>query len=155
MTGAARESYRRGARWDELADTDQTATGGDDPGEAGALIRAFVEGDLNRLGDLLHADVEVRLAAFVEPEVLLRGPAEVIRWLRRAAGSQRAYLHRVAEVAPAVWLGFGRMQLSGPARGMRDYQVVWMLALRDGRLWRASSHETEAQARVAARSPRP
>jgi hypothetical protein len=30
-----------------------------------------------------------------------------------------------------------------------------MLALRDGLLWRASSHETEAQARAAARSPRP
>jgi hypothetical protein len=38
---------------------------------------------------------------------------------------------------------------------MRDYQVVWMLALRDGMLWRASSHETEAQARTAAAAPRP
>ena len=47
------------------------------------------------------------------------------------------------------------MQLSEPARGMRDYQVVWMLALRDGMLWRASSHETEAQARTAAAAPRP
>jgi hypothetical protein len=54
-----------------------------------------------------------------------------------------------------VWLAFGRMQLSEPERGMRDYQVVWMVAIRDGLLWRASSHETEGQARAAVRSPRP
>ena len=54
-----------------------------------------------------------------------------------------------------MWLAFGRMQLSEPERGMRDYQVVWMVALRSGLLWRASSHETEAQARAAVRSPRP
>jgi hypothetical protein len=61
----------------------------------------------------------------------------------------------VHEAAPSVWLAFGRMQLSEPARGMRDYQVVWMVALRDGMVWRASSHETEAQARAAAGAPRP
>jgi hypothetical protein len=61
----------------------------------------------------------------------------------------------VAAAAPAVWLAFGRMQISEPDRGMRDYQVVWMIALRDGIVWRASSHETESEARAAARSPRP
>jgi hypothetical protein len=138
-----------------VAESELTDAGGDDPGRAGATIRAFVEGDLGRLAEALHPEVEVRLTAFVEPGVWLRGPEDVLRWHRRAAGSQRAYLHRVAGVAPSVWLGFGRMQLSEPERGMRDYQVVWMLALRDGLLWRASSHETEAEARAAARSPRP
>ena len=138
-----------------MAESERTATGGDDPGQAGATIRAFVEGDLARLSEALHPEVEVRLTAFVEPSVWLRGPEDVLRWHRHAAGSQRAYLHRVAAVEPSVWLGFGRIQLSEPERGMRDYQVVWMLALRDGLLWRASSHETEAQARAAARSPRP
>jgi len=138
-----------------VAESERTAAGGDDPGQAGAAIRAFVEGDLARLAEALHPEVEARLTAFVEPSVWLRGPEDVLRWHRRAAGSQRAYLHRVAAVVPSVWLAFGRMQLSEPERGMRDYQVVWMLALRDGLLWRASSHETEAQARAAARSPRP
>jgi hypothetical protein len=138
-----------------VAESELTAEGGDDPGQAGAAIRAFVEGDLERLAETLHPEVEVRLTAFVEPSVWLRGPEDVLRWHRRAAGSQRAYLHRVAGVAPSVWLGFGRVQLSEPERGMRDYQVVWMLALRDGLLWRASSHETEVEARAAARSPRP
>ena len=32
-----------------VADGDGTVTGGDDPGEAGPLIRAFVEGDRGRL----------------------------------------------------------------------------------------------------------
>jgi SnoaL-like domain len=138
-----------------VAESELTAADGDDPGQAGATIRAFVEGDLDRLAGVLHPEVEVRLTAFVAPGVWLRGPEDVLRWHRRAAGSQRAYLHRVAGVVPSVWLGFGRMQLSEPERGMRDYQVVWMLALRDGLLWRASSHETEAEARAAARSPRP
>ncbi len=138
-----------------MAESELTAAGGDDPGQAGTTIRAFVEGDLERLAQALHPEVEVRLTAFADPSVWLRGPEEVLRWHRRAAGAQRGYLHRVAAVAPSVWLAFGRMQLSEPDRGMRDYQVVWMLALRDGRLWRASSHETEAQARSAARSPRP
>ncbi len=138
-----------------MANTEQTAPGGDDPGDAGQVIRAFVEGDLARLGGALHPDVEVRLSAFVEAALRLRGRESVLRWYRRTAGSYRAYLHRVQEAAPGVWLAFGRMQLSEPARGMRDYQVVWMLALRDGMLWRASSHETEAQARAAAGAPRP
>lgn len=138
-----------------MAESERTEPGGDDPGQAGATIRAFVEGDLERLGEALHPEVEVRLTAFVEPSVWLRGAEDVLRWHRHAAGAQRAYLHRVAGVAPSVWLGFGRMQLSEPERGMRDYQVVWMLALRDGLVWRASSHETEAQALAAARSPRP
>jgi hypothetical protein len=30
-----------------------------------------------------------------------------------------------------------------------------MIAVRDGMIWRASSHETEAEARAAVRSPRP
>ena len=130
-------------------------TGGDDPADAGAAIRAFVEGDLAKLGAVLHPDVEVRLSAFVESALRLRGREAVLRWYGRTAGSHRAYLHRVQEAVPAVWLAFGRMQLSEPERGMRDYQVVWMIALRDGLVWRASSHETEAQARAAARSPRP
>jgi hypothetical protein len=138
-----------------VADGDQTVTGGDDPGEAGPLIRAFVEGDRGRLEVALHPDVEVHLSAFVEPDLWLRGREAVLRWYARAAGSHRSYLHRMAEAAPAVWLAFGRMQLSEPDRGMRDYQVVWMIALRDGTVWRASSHETEAQARAAARAPRP
>jgi hypothetical protein len=137
-----------------LADDDQTGTGGD-PADAGAVIRAFVEGDMARLSSALHPDVEVRLSAFVEPDLWLRGREAVLRWHRRTSGSHRAYLHRVQEAAPAVWLAFGRMQLSEPERGMRDYQVVWMVALRNGLLWRASSHETEAQARGAVRSPRP
>ncbi len=119
------------------------------------MIRAFVEGDVARLGPVLHPDIEVRLSAFVESALRLRGRESVLRWYRRTAGSYRAYLHRVQEAAPAVWLAFGRMQLSEPARGMRDYQVVWMVALRDGMVWRASSHETEAQARAAAGAPRP
>ncbi len=119
------------------------------------MIRAFVEGDVARLGPALHPDVEVRLSAFVESALRLHGREAVLRWYRRTAGSHRAYLHRVQEAAPAVWLAFGRMQLSEPARGMRDYQVVWMVALRDGMVWRASSHETEAQARAAAGAPRP
>ncbi|MEP6640543.1 MAG: hypothetical protein ABJB93_01420 [Gaiellales bacterium] len=119
------------------------------------MIRAFVEGDMARLSVALHPDVEVRLSAFVEPDLWLRGRESVLRWYRRTAGSHRAYLHRVQEAVPAVWLAFGRMQLSEPERGMRDYQVVWMVALRNGLLWRASSHETEAQARAAVRSPRP
>lgn len=138
-----------------VADADRTVTGGDDPGEAGPLIRAFVEGDRGRLEAALHPDVEVHLSAFVDPPSLLRGREAVLRWYARTAGSHRSYLHRVAEAAPAVWLAFGRMQLSEPDRGMRDYQVVWMIALRDGAVWRASSHETEAQARAAAGSPRP
>jgi hypothetical protein len=138
-----------------LTDDDQTGTGGADPADAGAVIRAFVEGDMTRLHAVLHPEVEVRLAAFVEPDLWLRGHEAVLRWYRRTAGSRRAYLHRVQEAAPAVWLAFGRMQLSEPERGMRDYQVVWMVALRNGLLWRASSHETEAQARAAVRSPRP
>jgi hypothetical protein len=138
-----------------VADGDQTVTGGDDPGEAGPLIRAFVEGDRGRLEAVLHPDVEVHLSAFVDPDLWLRGREAVLRWYGRTAGSHRAYLHRMAEAAPAVWLAFGRMQLSEPDRGMRDYQVVWMIGLRDGAVWRASSHETEAQARAAARSPRP
>jgi hypothetical protein len=131
------------------------APGGDEPGAAGQVIRAFVEGDRARLGGVLHPDVEVRMSAFVESALRLRGRDAVLRWYRRTAGSHRAYLHRMQEAAPGVWLAFGRMQLSEPARGMRDYQVVWMLALRDGLLWRASSHETEAQARAAAAAPRP
>lgn len=119
------------------------------------MIRGFVEGDIVRLSAVLHPDVEVRLAAFVEPVLWLRGREAVLRWYRRTAGSHRAYLHRVQEAAPAVWLAFGRMQLSEPERAMRDYQVVWMIALRGGLLWRASSHETEAQARSAVSSPRP
>jgi hypothetical protein len=138
-----------------LADDDQTGTDGRDPADAGAVIRAFVEGDIPRLNVVLHPDVEVRLSAFVDPDLWLRGREAVLRWYRRTTGSHRAYLHRVQEAAPAVWLAFGRMQLSEPERGMRDYQVVWMIALRNGLLWRASSHETEAQARAAARSPRP
>jgi hypothetical protein len=138
-----------------VAESELTAAGGDDPGQAGTTIRAFVEGDPERLPEALHPDVEVRLTAFVEPSVWLRGPEDVLRWHRNAAGAQRAYLHRVAGVAPSVWLAFGRMQLSEPERGMRAYPVVWMIALRDGLLWRASSHETEAEARAAARSPRP
>jgi ketosteroid isomerase-like protein len=127
-----------------LADGDQMVTGGDDPADAGAAIRAFVEGDLAKLGAVLHPDVEVRLSAFVESALRLRGREAVLRWYGRTAGSHRAYLHRVQEAVPAVWLAFGRMQLSEPERGMRDYQVVWMIALRDGLVWRASSHETEA-----------
>jgi hypothetical protein len=138
-----------------LASGEQTAPGGDDSGDAGLVIRAFVEGDLARLGGVLHPDVEVRMSAFVDAALRQRGPESVLRWYRRTAGSHRAYLHRVQPAAPGVWLAFGRMQLSEPARGMRDYQVVWMLALRDGMLWRASSHETEAQARTAAAAPRP
>jgi hypothetical protein len=138
-----------------LADDDQTGPDGRDPADAGAVIRAFVEGDVARLNTVLHPDVEVLLSAFVEPDLWLRGREAVLRWYRRTTGSHRAYLHRVEEAAPAVWLAFGRMQLSEPERGMRDYQVVWMVALRNGLLWRASSHETEAQARTAARSPRP
>jgi hypothetical protein len=138
-----------------MANSEHTAPGGDDPGDAGAVIRAFVEGDLAKLGAMLHPDVEIRLSAFVEPALRLRGREAVLRWHARAAGSHRAYLHRVCEAVPAVWLAFGRMQLSEPQRGMRDYQVVWMVALRNGLLWRASSHETESQARAAARSPRP
>jgi hypothetical protein len=137
-----------------LVEDDRTGTASD-PADAGAVIRAFVEGDIARLGVALHPDVEVRLSAFVEPDLWLRGREAVLRWYRRTAGSHRAYLHRVQEAVPAVWLAFGRMQLSEPERGMRDYQVVWMIALRNGLLWRASSHETEAQARAAVRSPRP
>ena len=114
-------------------------TGGDDPADAGAAIRAFVEGDLAKLAAVLHPDVEVRLSAFVESALRLRGREAVLRWYGRTAGSHRAYLHRVQEAVPAVWLAFGRMQLSEPERGMRDYQVVWMIALRDGLVWRASS----------------
>ncbi len=143
--------YRRRA----LADGERTAPGGDDPGDAGQVIRAFVEGDVVRLQAALHPDIEVRISAFVESALRLHGREAVLRWYRRTAGSYRAYLHRVQEAAPAVWLAYGRMQLSEPARGMRDYQVVWMVALRDGMVWRASSHETEAQARAAAGSPRP
>jgi hypothetical protein len=138
-----------------VVDGDQTVAGGDDPGEAGPVIRAFVEGDRARLESTLHPDVEVHLSAFVEPRLWLRGREAVLRWYGGSAGSHRSYLHRVAEAAPAVWLAFGRMQISEPDRGMRDYQVVWMIALRDGVVWRASSHETEAEARAAARSPRP
>ena len=138
-----------------MVDGDGTLTGGDDPAEAGPVIRAFVEGDRARLQATLHPDVEVHLSAFVEPRLWLRGREAVLRWYGGNAGSHRSYLHRVAEAAPAVWLAFGRMQLSEPDRGMRDYQVVWMIALRDGVVWRASSHETEAEARAAARSPRP
>jgi hypothetical protein len=138
-----------------VVDGDQTLAGGDDPGEAGPVIRAFVEGDRARLESTLHPDVEVHLSAFVEPRLWLRGREAVLRWYGGSAGSHRSYLHRVAEAAPAVWLAFGRMQISEPDRGMRDYQVVWMIALRDGVVWRASSHETEAEARAAARSPRP
>jgi SnoaL-like domain len=152
LTGTGAGSYRAVRR---LADDDQTGTGATDPAEAGAIIRAFVEGDTARLSAVLHPDVEVRLSAFVEPDLWLRGREAVLRWYRRTAGSRRAYLHRMQEAAPAVWLAFGRMQLSEPERGMRDYQVVWMVALRNGLLWRASSHETEAQARAAVRSPRP
>jgi hypothetical protein len=133
----------------------EQARGGGDPVEAGAVIRAFVEADSTRLKRVLHPDVEVRLSAFVDPEVWLRGGEAVLRWLRSTSGSRRAYLHRVQEAAPSVWLAFGRIQLSEPERGMRDYQVVWMVALRDGMLWRASSHETEAQARAAVHAPRP
>ncbi len=138
-----------------VVDGDQTVAGGDDPGEAGPVIRAFVEGDRGRLESTLHPEVEVHLSAFVDPHLWLRGREAVLRWYGASAGSHRAYLHRVAEAAPAVWLAFGRMQLSEPERGMRDYQVVWMIALRNGVVWRASSHETEAEARAAARSPRP
>ena len=138
-----------------VVDGDQTVAGGDDPGEAGPVIRAFVEGDRARLESTLHPDVEVHLSAFVEPRLWLRGREAVLRWYGGSAGSHRSYLHRVTEAAPAVWLAFGRMQLSEPDRGMRDYQVVWMIALRSGVVWRASSHETEAEARAAARSPRP
>jgi hypothetical protein len=138
-----------------VADGDQTVAGGDDPGEAGPVIRAFVEGDRGRLESTLHPDVEVHLSAFVDPGLWLRGREAVLRWYGASAGSHRSYLHRVAEVAPAVWLAFGRMQLSEPDRGMRDYQVVWMIALRDGVVWRASSHETEVEARTAVRAPRP
>jgi hypothetical protein len=136
-------------------DEGQPANGVSDPVEAGTVIRAFVEADTARLTRLLHPDVEVRLSAFVEPDVWLRGREAVTRWLRQTAGSRRAYLHRVQEAAPSVWLAFGRIQLSEPDRGMRDYQVVWMVALRGGKLWRASSHETEPEARAAVRAPRP
>jgi ketosteroid isomerase-like protein len=138
-----------------VADGDQTAPGGDESGDAGAVIRSFVEGDAERLPAALHPDVELWLSAFVEPDVWLRGREEVLRWFRGTAGSHRAYLHRIREVAPSVWFAFGRVQLSEPERGMRDYQVVWMIAVRDGMIWRASSHETEAEARAAVRSPRP
>ncbi|HKV66689.1 MAG TPA: nuclear transport factor 2 family protein, partial [Gaiellales bacterium] len=120
-----------------VADADRTVAAGDDPGEAGPLIRAFVEGDRGRLEATLHPDVEVHLSAFVDPDLWLRGREAVLRWYGRTAGSHRAYLHRVAEAAPAVWLAFGRMQLSEPHRGMRDYQVVWVIALRNGAVWRA------------------
>ena len=137
-----------------MEDDDQTGTGSG-AADAGPVIRAFVEGDTARLRPVLHPDVEVRLSAFAEPDLWLRGREAVLRWYRRTAGSHRAYLHRVQEAVPAVWLAFGRMQITEPERGMRDYQVVWMVAIRDGLVWRASSHETEAQARAAVSSPRP
>ena len=151
MTGTGARSYRAVRR---LADDDQTGAGGD-PADAGAVIRVFVEGDMARLSSVLHPDVEVRLAAFVEPDLWLRGREAVLRWYKRTAGSHRAYLHRVQEAAPAVWLAFGRMQLSEPERGYAR--------LPGGVDGRASQrpcvagelHETEAQARAAVRSPRP
>ena len=54
-----------------VADGDQTITGGDGPGAAGPLIRAFVEGDRGRLDAALHPDVEVHLSAFVDPDLWL------------------------------------------------------------------------------------
>ena len=87
---------------------------------------------------MLHPDVEVRLSAFAEPDLWLRGREAVLRWYRRTAGSHRAYLHRVQEAVPD---GVARVRAHADhqsrKRGMRDYQVVWMVAIRDGLVWRA------------------
>ena len=138
-----------------LADDDQTGTGATTRRKPG---RSFARSSrATRPGSATCCTRMSRCGCrrSSSPTCWLRGREAVLRWYRRTAGSRRAYLHRVEEAAPAVWLAFGRMQLSEPERGMRDYQVVWMVALRNGLLWRASSHETEAQARAAVRSPRP
>lgn len=61
-------------------------------------------------------------------------------------------LQRVAELAPGVILGVGRLRMTRPGRGFADSPGVWLLYVADGRITLARSYRSERDAIRAARA---
>ena len=115
--------------------------GDDDEARARALWDAYARGDVDAVTAQLDDEVELRPLG----GEVLRGPAEVVAYVRRTLGNMSAVAH-------AFETDGDRVIVHGSLRRFRDggfvdMQPTWVYRFRGGRLVRLESYESRDEAR--------
>jgi len=113
----------------------------------------YADGRLKELAAFVHPDAEIEML-FLQGDVA-RGPTGLLEALEQAARSpHKPVMTGIEELDADAAVMYGTIRLPIPEHGLAYRNAAWLGVLRDGLLWRVTTHADVDAARAAYRAAR-